>query len=185
MKIISKAKKWIFVLGISFVIGGCGQSMEDYKATVRDGIKTVPHVQEIMKMFPNAPTDNFMGQEVYDKNVGIWNTVVYFYGRYELDYQVDVIVDYKNNRVTKMDGIPVFRLMEVATVSTPNSDGVVEATYNKSNDIPFIGEKQWNKVVAAKGDFSVIGAHLITNSPIPGFDNYVHAWRKDIVQVEP
>jgi len=45
MKIISKAKNWIFVFGISFIFCGCGRSMEDYKATVRDGIKTVPHVQ--------------------------------------------------------------------------------------------------------------------------------------------
>jgi len=159
--------------------------MNDYKDTVRDGIKTVPHVQEIMKIFPNAPTDNFIGQSSYDKNIGIWNTVVYFGGRYQFGYQVDVIVDYKHNRISKVAGIPQFYLWEVATLTPLNSDGVIEATYNKSNDIPFIGEKQWNKIVAAKGDFSVVGIHLITNSPIPGFDDYVHGWRKDRVQVEP
>jgi hypothetical protein len=185
---IHKAKSlinWFCVFGISFILGGCGQSMEDYKATVRDGIKTVPHVQEIKQMFPNAPMDHFITQYGFDKSVPVtWNTVVYIYGRYEFGYQVDVIVDYKHNRIIKVDGIPKFYLWEVATVSKPTSDGAVESTYNKSNDIPSIGEKQWNKIVAAKGDFSVIGAHLITNSPVAGFDDYVHGGRKDRVQVE-
>src|ERR1700733_13290621 len=105
----------IFVVcGMGISLCGCAPSINDYKDTVRDGIKTVPHVQEIMKMFPNASTDNFIGQSGYDRNIGIWNTVVYFYGRYELDYQVNVIVDYKKDKISKMDGIPIFRLMEVA-----------------------------------------------------------------------
>jgi hypothetical protein len=159
--------------------------MDDYKDTVRDGIKTVPHVQEIKKMFLNAPTDHFITQYGFDKSVPVkWNTVTYIYGRYQFGYQVNVIVDYKNNRISKVDGIPAFYLWEVATLTPPNSDGVVGATYNTSNDIPFVGEKQWNKIVAAEGDFSVVGIHLITNSPIPRFDDYVHGWRKDRVQVE-
>jgi hypothetical protein len=149
--------------------------MNDYKDTVRDGIKTVPHVQEIKQMFPNAPMDHFITPPAVLGTPAVWNTVVYFYGRYEMDYQVDVIVDYKNNRINKMEGIPVFRLMEVA----PNHP--VVGTFTSGHTIY---EKDWGKVVAAKGDFSVIGIHLITNSPVAGFDDYVHSWRKDIVQVE-
>jgi hypothetical protein len=167
----------IFVVcGMGISLCGCAPSINDYKDTVRDGIKTVPHVQEIMKMFPNAPTDNFIGQSGYDKNIGIWNTVVYFYGRYELDYQVNVIVDYKKDKISKMDGIPIFRLMEVA----PNHP--VVGTFTSGHTFY---EQDWKKVVAAKGDFSVIGIHLITNSPVVGFDDYVHSWRKDRIQVEP
>jgi hypothetical protein len=166
---------WLCVFGISLLVGGCSPSMNDYKDTVRDGIKTVSHVQEIKQMFPSAPTDHFIGQSGFDKNIGIWNTVVYLYGRYEMDYQVDVIVDYKNNRVSKMEGIPQFRLMEVA----PNHP--VVGTFTSGHTI---FEKDWEKVVAAKGDFSVIGINLITNSPVAGFDDYVHSWRKNRVQVE-
>jgi len=181
MKFISKVENqtwinWLCVVGISLFVGGCSPSMNAYKATVRDGMKNVPHVQEIMKIFPNAPTDNFIGESGFDKNVGIWNTVVYFYGRYEMDYQVNVIVDYKNNQVGEMEGIPVFRLMEAA----PNHP--VVGTFTSGHTIY---EKDWEKIVAAKGDFSVIGIHLITNSPVAGFDDYVHSWRKDRVQVEP
>jgi hypothetical protein len=103
-----------------------------------------------------------------------------------LDYQVNVIVDYKKNKIGKVDGIPEFLLLEVATVSKPTPGGAVGATFKTADKVSHIfGEEQWNKIVAAKGDFSVIGIHLITNSPIPGFDDYVHAGRKDIVQVEP
>lgn len=172
--------------GLVASICGCSPSMNDYKDTVRDGIKTVPHVQEIKQIFPNAPTDHFITQYGFNESVPVmWNTVAYVYGRYEFGYQVNVIVDYKNNRISKVDGIPEFYLWEVATLTTPDSGGVVGATYNKTNNFPFIGEKQWDKIVADKGDFSAVGIHLITNSPIPGFDNYVHAWRKDRVQVEP
>jgi hypothetical protein len=167
---------WLCVFGISFFAGGCSPSMNDYKDTVRDGIKTVPHVQEIKQIFPNAPTDHFITQYGFDKSVPVaWNTVVYFYGRYEMDYQVDVMVDYEHNRVSKMEGIPQFRLMEVA----PNHPVVGIFTSGHT-----IFEKDWEKVVAAKGDFSVIGINLITNSPVAGFDDYVHGWRKDRVQVE-
>jgi hypothetical protein len=151
--------------------------MDDYKDTVRDGIKTVPHVQEIIKMFPNEPTDHFITQYGFDKHAPVqWNTVVYFYGRYEMDYQVDVIVDYKNNRISKIEGIPIFRLMEVA----PNHPVVGTFTSGQT-----IYEKDWEKTIAAKGDFSVIGIHLITNSPVAGFDDFVHSWRKDRIQIAP
>jgi hypothetical protein len=177
----------LMTVGLVISISGCSLSMSNYKNTVRDGIKTVPQVQEIVQMFPNAPIDNFITQYGFDKGVPVtWNTVAYIYGRYEFGYQVNVIVDYKNNKISKVVGIPTFYLWEVATVSKPTADGAVESTYKSSNGnkSPF-GEKQWNKVVAAKGDFSVIGIHLITNSPVPGFDDYVHAGRKDRVQVEP
>jgi hypothetical protein len=150
--------------------------MDDYKDTVRDGIKTVPHVQEIKKMFPNAPTDHFITQYGFDKSVPVkWNTVTYIYGRYEFGYQVNVIVDYKKDKVIKTERISKFYLWEVA----PNHP--VVGTFTSGHTIY---EKDWEKVVAAKGDFSVIGIHLITNSPVAGFDDYVHGWRKDRVQVE-
>jgi hypothetical protein len=167
----------LITFGLMALLCGCSPSINDYKDTVRDGIKTVPHVQEIIKMFPNEPTDHFITQYGFDKHVPVqWNTVVYFYGRYEMDYQVDVIVDYKNNRISKIEGIPIFQLMEVA----PNHP--VVGTFSSGRTIY---EKDWGKTIGAKGDFSVIGIHLITNSPVAGFDDCVHSWRKDRIQIEP
>ena len=162
---------------------GCSPSMEDYKNTVRDGIRTVKHVQEIKQIFSNAPMDHFITQYGFDEDVPVaWNTVVYFYGRYEMDYQVDVTVDYKTDRIKKVEGIPIFQLLELGTISAPMPGGGVQGTYASGHKF---FEKDWAKVVAAKGDFAVIGIHLISNSPVAGFDDYVHGWRKDRVQVEP
>ena len=159
--------------------------MDDYKATVHDGIKIVPHVQEIKQMFPNAPIDHFITSPAAPGTPAVWNSVAYIYGRYEFGYQINVKIDSKHDKIGSIEGIPTFYLWEVATVSKPTSDGAVQSTYKSSNGnkSPF-GEKPWNKVVAAKGDFSVIGIHLITNSPVAGFDDYVHGGRKDRIQVE-
>jgi hypothetical protein len=154
---------------------GCSHPMDDYKNTVRNGIKSVPHVQEITEMFPGAPIDHFITQYGFDKNAPVmWNTVAYIYGRYELGYQVYVMVDYKKNQVSKVVGAPKIYLWEVA----PNHP--IVGTFTSSHTI---SENDWKKVIAAKGDFSVIGIHLITNSPVAGFDDYVSSWHKDRVQV--
>jgi hypothetical protein len=187
MKSISKVQhqtliNWFFVFGIGLFAGGCSPSMNDYKNTVRDGIKTVPHVQEIKQMFPNAPTDHFITQYGFEKDKPVvWNTVVYFGGRYDFSYQVEVMVDYKKNRISKIVSKPKFVLWQVSRIydASPQTIG---AEYN--GDYKF-EEADWGKVVAAKGDFSLIGIQIVTNSPVPRFEEYVHGERKDRVQVEP
>ena len=155
--------------------------MEDYKATVRDGIKTVPHVQEIKQLFPNAPTDHFITNYGFDKDKPKkWNTEVFFAGRYEFTYQVDVIVDYNNNSIGKIVGVPHFFLAEVTVVSS-NSPDTASGAYGA--DYKFT-ENDWEKVVAAKGDFTTIGIQLSTNSPVPLFEHHVRVVRRDRVQVE-
>jgi hypothetical protein len=168
-------------------ICGCSPSLDSYVKTVRNGIKTVPHVQEMMKMFPDVPLDNFITQYGFDKSVPVtWNTVAYIYGRYELRYHVEVMVDYKENRISEIRGVRGFYLGEVATVSKPTLDGTIEVRYASNSKIKGVfGEMDWDRIVATKGDFSVIGIHLITNSPIPGFNDYVDKVRKDMIQVSP
>jgi hypothetical protein len=155
--------------------------MEDYKATVRDGIKTVPHVQEIKQLFPDAPTDHFITHYGFEKDKPkTWNTEAFFGGRYEFTYQVDVMVDYQNNRIGRIRGAPHFFLAEITNVSSNSPDtasGVYGADYKFT-------EKDWQKVVAAKGDFTVIGIGLNTNSPVPLFEHHVRVVRRDRIQVE-
>ena len=181
-----KLSKYVVLLCL-IEMCGCSYSLDDYKETIRNGMKTVPHVREIMSMFPNAPIDNFITEYGFDKNAPVtWKTVAYIYGRYEFGYQVNVMIDYKENRITETSGVEHFYLWEVATVSKPTPDGAVSGTYvSDSKNRGVFGERDWNKIVAANGDFSVIGIHLITNSPVPGFNDYVYGWRKDRVQVSP
>lgn len=153
-------------------------SLDDYKETVRDGIHTFPHVQEIKGIFPEQPTDHFITQFGFEKDKPVvWNTEVFFGGRYEFTYQVYVLVDYERNRISRMVSNPKFDLRELARIDE-NGQGWYQSDHH-------FGEEEWNKVVAARGDFSVIGIQLNTNAPLPGFDQFVRACRAPRVQVEP
>jgi len=155
--------------------------MDDYKATVRHGIKNVPHVQEVMKMFPGVPTDHFITQYGFEKDKPVqWNTEMFIYGRYIFTYQVDVVVDYQNNRIEKILTNAQFAMREITNVTDYGDN--IGARFGSDDKF---GEKKWNMVVASKGDFSVIGINLKTNSPVPRFNEFVNATRRDRVQVEP
>lgn len=164
------------VLGLA----GCSPSMDDYKKTVRDGIKNVPYMNEIEKIFPNQPTDYFITQYGFNMNVPVtWNAEVFFAGRYVFTYQVEVLVDYKRDRIIKTSSPPHFTLVQVSRVydDTPENIG---ADFDADHKF---GEAEWKRVIAADGDFSVIGILIDTNHPVPRFDDYVRATRRDRIQV--
>jgi len=94
---------------------------------------------------------------------------------------VDVEVNYKEDRVSRVVGEPHFHLWEVSSISQ-SPDGTVSATYTPGKDK--FGEAQWKEVVAAKGDFSKIGFQVNTNAPVAGFDAYVRAWRAPRVPID-
>jgi len=166
---------------LSLICGGCSPK-ENYKATVRSGIMTLPHVQEIKKLFPDAPTDHFFIEYGFHKDQPTtWNTVVYFDGRYVLTYSIDVWIDFHSHRVTNVASAPTFHLWEARKI-TVHPGGSVECEYEPPGYL--FGEEKWNKIVAARGDFSAAGIQLKTNSPVPGFDEYIQAWREGRVQVE-
>ena len=159
------------------LITGCtaNPSQSDYLKTTEQGIKTVPHVEEIRQIFPNAPKIHYieqLGLQIGEttRQLAHWNTVVWFGGRYELTYQILVVPDYGKHSI-KESQTPVFLLGEI-TEMTDGGRGVI---FGPGGGRFF--EKDWNKVVAAKGDFSVIGIHLKTNAPIAGIENYIAASR--------
>jgi hypothetical protein len=99
-----------------------------------------------------------------------------FGGRYQLTMAVKVEVDrhsglllsYGSGRVLKVVGRPSFILLEVREV-TLNPEGRIEITYQNQWEF---GPAEWEKVVAARGDFSVIGIRLNRNNPARNFDEY-------------
>jgi hypothetical protein len=152
------------------VVSACKRTQHDaYWRTVEHGITNVPHVSEITALFSNAPTDHFIGQYSWNPAGPVmWNTQVYFHGRYHFTYQVPVTADYTNCMILGTSGPPVFVLLEVE-----KTDG---RSTQFSSDWK-LSESQWNKVVAAKGDFSVVGIQLKTNQPVANWDAYVKAGR--------
>ena len=114
-------------------------------------------------------------------NVPQVTTLVYFGGRYQLGMKVVVEVSDDFSAITKVKGEPKFYFFELSRVPRPpNSLG----SYDGSSERSF-GRDEWQKIVAAKGDFSVIGIKLKRGPPIPGFDEYVRSIRSEFVRVSP
>lgn len=177
-----KSSYYFCIWGAVALLRGCSpsSSMSDYKATVRDGIKSVPYVREIERIFSNCPTDHFITQFGFDKTQPVlWNTEVFFGGRYVFTYQVFVSIDYTRNRVLKTVGVPKFYLVQVSKVFN-DSPETIGADFDA--DYKF-DARDWEKIVAAKGDFSVVGITLDTNHFVPRFDDFVQSLRTNLIQV--
>ena len=154
--------------------------MERYRRAVKSGFKKIPEAKQIEDLLGEA--DHFIsysGPSVPQD----WNTVVYFGGRYELAMQVVVETLFDFSEVTKVKGEPKFYFYEVSRVER-YPHGQWGADYNAASERHF-GRAEWQRVVAAKGDFSVIGIRLNRGPPVADFDHFVRAFRKDIVRVAP
>lgn len=155
-------------------------SQSDYLKTTEQGIKTVPHVAEIRLIFSNAPMSHFVEQlglkiGETERKPAHWNTIVWFNARYMLTYQTLVVPDYRAHAVKQpQSSVPVFVLSEI----TKTTEGGRGAEFDPAGGRRF-GEAEWNKIVAAKGDFSVIGIQLKTNAPVAGIENYIAAWKEN------
>ncbi len=156
--------------------------MANERDLVKSGLHTVPHVDEIKAIFRNDPVDSSVWQNGLDlTKPGIWHTEVHFGGKYVLAYQVKVKIDDKNSRIVSIVSEPMFYLSAVSKVFHTSS-GNVGADFEPRWTL---GEKEWNKIVAAKGDFSAIGIHLDTSCPFRVFKEYVDAERKGRIQIDP
>ena len=140
----------------------------------------MPHVNEVQRIFPNCPIDNFITQSAYPGAV-TWNTEVPFGGRYILTYQLPVFVNYKKRVIRRVvletTNTPAFTLLQVSRVFDATSE-TLGADFNA--DYKF-SESDWEKVVAADGDFSAIGIRIDTNRSVPRFDDFIHAIRSSRV----
>ena len=170
----------VAILTILLVSSGCLERLKaNHKQAVLDGLKSVPHVSEIISIFSNAPTDHFITDfSVYKDKPVKWNTEVFFGGRYIFTYQVDVTVDYGRNKILKTVDQPKFFLAELSSIH----DGGT-GYFDKGNGAIF-DDLEWAKIVKAHGDFSAAGIKLKTNASIAGFDEYVRQWREPRQRIE-
>jgi hypothetical protein len=109
-----------------------------------------------------------------DKGVKeVWISEVYFGGRYKLVMTVDILVDRKTSSVTKIVDTPKFQLLEIESVQM-SSDGRAETRFSGQRNF---GSAEWDRVVEANGDFSVIGIQIKKGPPVPDFDRMVQESR--------
>jgi len=168
---------------LALLLAGCRPSgMEDYKQTVRSGLQTLPWPLEIEQLFGDA--DHFLTHWNFSGDDPLmWQTDVFFGGRFELAMEVRVEVDYWNRKVVKAVSPPKFYLWSWGKIVVEPGGGVTSYRAEDSGWGEF-GEAEWRKLVAAKGDWSVIGIALGNTNPVPNFDALVQATRRDRVRVK-
>ena len=154
----------------------CGRST-DYKATVRSGISNLPWPNQMEALFGEG--DHFITHYGFDSKPKQWNTEVYFAGRYMLTLQVDVAIDYSTDTVLTNTIPAKFYLTEIAKIEKSPA-GRLSIEFSNGWDL---NEEQWSQLVAAKGDWSVLGISLRLSDPVPGFDEYVKVHRSPRVRV--
>ncbi|MFN0198994.1 MAG: hypothetical protein ACKVT0_19780 [Planctomycetaceae bacterium] len=171
-------KQNTFLLVSIFLFLGCGHHMSpsDYEAIVKSACIGVPIAGQIEEIFGDA--DHFisrlgMGDE-------IWNTEVFFGGRYSLTMQVEVNVNYSKKTV-KQVGQPKFYVAECTEIMITPS-GMTGAKLKPVIEGPPLDAKQWIKIYEKRGDFSVLGVTL-NEEPLPNFEKYVKNIRKDRIPI--
>jgi len=140
-----------------------------HAATVENGTRGLPEVQQILKVFSGAEIHHFITHFGHDESKPVlWNTVVFFDGRYILSYQSSVIVDYRKDTIKQSVGDPTFYLKEVASYK--------DGTEIYGEQWRF-GAKEWQQVATANGDFTATGIILKKNAPTPGFEELIQSAR--------
>jgi hypothetical protein len=177
--------KYALLLLFPLVVAGCGLSgrptattMDGYVATVKSARTAVPIAVQMEELFPVA--DHFITHFGFSNGPRIWNTVVYFGGRFELTMQVDVEIDYSTSRVVRAIGTPVFYLNAVESLKI-TSDGSADGTF-RGQDHRTFGPIEWETIRKRNGDLTVIGIQE-GSLPVPQFDAFVATSRRPRVRV--
>ncbi len=150
--------------------------MNAYIQTIQSGIKILPWPREMEALFGDG--DHFI---LYYGTAGEqkpWHSRVFFYGRYSLTLETTVEIDDKNHTIKNFAAPPKFYLHEVKSVEMDNGRAIT-----RFSDQWVLDQTQWEKLVAAKGNWAVLGIRLKTNEPVPGFDAYVKGERDPIEKI--
>jgi hypothetical protein len=129
MKMLSKHTAWLVcaLLAWACLVSGCSRR-EIYKKMVRSGIQVLKWPAEMEHLFGDS--DHFITHwGFHDPGPRLWNSEVYFGGRFCLTMQVEVEVDYKTCAVIRTVAPPKFYLRKVNRLETRN--GVLYDSYHR------------------------------------------------------
>ena len=144
---------------------------DGYTKALESGKKDIPVVAQLVKLFHE--TRSFISY--YNGKVAPprWNSIVGLHGRYGLALQMGISLNESRTSVIDSNE-PLIYLAEITKISKDPKTGATTVISNGFQKT--ITLKDWEKVVEAKGDFSVIGIKLVTDKPIEGFEKY---WRNE------
>jgi len=104
------------------------------------------------------------------KGVPLFNSVVYFGGRYQLTMQVQVVIHSSSSGT--MTGEPKFYLNEISEI-TFYPGGQIGASFSRNFEFGFA---QWTQVYKANGAWGEVGIDL-NPTPVENFQKYAAASR--------
>jgi hypothetical protein len=122
----------------------------------------IPHVADFLALYPHATVRylSFAGSDFPGLSL---DTMLH--DRYVLNLRLPVHYAADGTRIDRY-GDPAFFLVEVESVTTTGGR-LAEISYG-DQQLHF-GEVEWKKLLAAKGDFSVLGQTLEKVRPVPDF----------------
>jgi hypothetical protein len=136
----------------------------NYDAALAHATNYIPYAAEFARLFPGSASYFSYYTGVVGPSRFVMETLLF--SRYELTMIVPVTFDETRRKVTTF-GEPELTLREFE--ANPRRVTGEERS-------PNFGAAEWRKVVDARGDLSVIGFKMLTNSPAPGFDEVRKNW---------
>lgn len=153
---------WV-VLVIGLVLAVVRFSRMNEETAIQDGRAHVLEVRQFDQLFGNRY--HFITYYGIWGGSPSWNSKAAIHDRYVLTLQFPIKISVTGAAITQT-GPPTFYLYEITQV-TRLGDGRVES--QSTGIAGQFGAKEWDKVVAAGGDFGVIGFKLDKDRPVDGF----------------
>jgi hypothetical protein len=146
--------------------------MKDYLAIHRDGVESLPWAKQIDEQYDNV--DHFITHFGFGEQPLLWNSEVFFGGRFTLSMTVLVNVDYKKRTVTAA-GAPNFFLVAAKAVHVFPGGGI-QRDSDTSLDRKF-DQRKWDEFVSSGYDLAVLDIPPAAQKPVANFDKLAQAVR--------
>jgi hypothetical protein len=167
-----------FAVVVLVVFPSCMHSEAEYQEVHRNGIESIPWAKQMDEHW-GEDVDHFITYFGSDKQPLIWNSEVFFGGRFRLSLQVPVNVDYDDETVT-VAGEPLFVLVAVSTVTHDN--GAWGAKFDANLDRKF-DQVKWHEFVESGFDLGVFEIPANQQRAIDGFADLTRAVRDNRVKI--
>jgi hypothetical protein len=139
---------------------------DGYRKALASGERDVQVVKEFVGLFPKDRhrITYYTGQAGKPR----WTSTVSLYRRYVLHVQFNITFDESRTKIVKHEQ-PEFHLMELEKVTWDRRARTEETEWGT---IKSFGPKEWQKVVAGKGDLEILSARIKRDEPVEGFEEY-------------
>ena len=145
---------------------GCFISCSDqqtYLQAIAGARSNISYVSEFVELYPgcNVSISHYTSKSTKPKVFA----EAPIYDRYIRELELTVHLNRSRSKVVSYEA-PIFRLLEVTSVESID-DVRVSIKYGR-HQYQF-GAEEWQKIVSAKDDLSVLNESIQKNNPIPGF----------------